>query len=162
MIPGLEERIKISVNKREDYTFYFNKDHVSIEITDTSLDKAYKICNELSKSYKIDNLKIDFNVVNENELIKDVNYYDFDYKYLDELSKNTKIKINYRVLCGGYVDYEDFRKLIYVVKDYRKTVNNKLLSPLEKLIVAYDLMKYYKYSESDNILDTYYKINKKG
>lgn len=149
------KKMNISVNEYYNYSFIFNKDHVSIEIQDTSLDKVYEICNLLSKSYKIDNLNINFNVIDEKELIKDVNYYDFDYKYLDELSKTTNIQVNYRFLCGGYVDYDDFRKLINVVKDYRKTVNNKLLSPLEKLTVAYDLMKYYQYSESENILDTY-------
>ncbi len=149
------ERVYISVNEFYKYNFYFNKDHVSIEITDISLDKVYEICKELSKSYKIDKLKIDFNVVDNNEIIKDVNYYDFDYEYLDELSKNTKIKINYRLLCGGFVDYNDFKELVLVIRNYRSMINKTKLSALEKLMMAYDIMKWYEYSESDKLTDTY-------
>ena len=45
--------------------------------------------------------------------------------------------------------------MIDKITEYRNLVNNYGLSPLEKLMRAYDIMKEYKYKESDKIIDTY-------
>ena len=80
--------------------------------------------------------------------VRDVNnLYSNDYSFLDKLQKSTEI-----VIDNGHVDdltYEEFQSQIEGIKWYKEMIKQSDLSPLEKLIFAYDIMKTFPYREKE-------------
>ena len=77
----------------------------------------------------------------------DKNYYNKDISSLESISNKVEISINY----GDYLDasYEDFKGLLESVKWYRKIISESNLSSVEKVMFAFDILKTFKYNESD-------------
>lgn len=96
-----------------------------------------KIYNYLkNKGYKIDNVVVSIG--------NTIDIYNYDYSFLDSLAKETKL-----LICNNnfeQVEYNDFKSQIEGIKWYRSLINNLDLSPLEKLIYAYDIMKTFPYN----------------
>lgn len=73
------------------------------------------------------------------------NYYDIDYAELDKLSKKINLEARYSIIEKG--SYEQFRTMIEGIKWYRNIINESNLSPVEKVAMAYDIMKTFQYKE---------------
>ena len=139
-----KERLKkeIQINTKEDNEYIIRfKDEYTIEsiyITSNNINDANKFYNYLTnKGYKINNIYI--NTV-------DINYYDIDIYICKQLSKNTNLYFNY----ANYntASYEEFKGLIESLKWYRQIIIESNLSPVEKLMYAFDIMKTFAYKES--------------
>lgn len=96
-----------------------------------------KIYNYLkNKGYKIDNVVVSIG--------NTIDIYNYDYSFLDSIVQETKL-----LVCNNnfeQVEYNDFKSQIEGIKWYRSLINNPDLSPLEKLIYAYDIMKSFPYN----------------
>ena len=122
----------------------------NITIMSKDLNKANDLYNYfVSKGYDIENVNISI-IYRDGELFnkKKMNYSDYDYSTLDELSKKVNINVNYDSITKG--SYEEFKGLVESVKWYRNIIKDYPLSPLERLAFAYDIMKTFKYNESKN------------
>lgn len=83
--------------------------------------------------------------------MKDTNYYDKDISCLDDVSRKTKLSINYGEVMAA--SYEEFKSLLESVKWYRKIINDSDLSPVEKVMFAFDILKTFKYNESSTDME---------
>jgi len=90
-----------------------------------------------NKGYKVEKVTVNIGST--------IDIYNYDYSYLDKLAKETKISITNRFF--EEVEYEEFKSQIEGIKWYRSLINNSDLSPLEKLIYAYDIMKSFPYNK---------------
>ena len=150
-------KLHIKLNNKCEYEIIFNGKDINLDIKDYDLEETLKLYDSLkSQGYNIKNINLSFCIVTDENLLNGVNYYNYDYSKLDEINKNgTSIKIKYSSKCQNHIPYKNFRFMIDKITEYRNLVNNYGLSPLEKLMRAYDIMKEYKYKESDKIIDTY-------
>lgn len=137
-----DERFKNVVNimlaNGNNYKIELNEDKsVIITLKSNSTKDIEKIYNFLIKSgYTVREIK--WNLVDEN-------YYDLDISALEKLAKKVSISINY----GKYdASFEDFKGLIECVRFYRNMINDSNLSPTEKVMFAYDILKTFPYQES--------------
>ena len=137
----LPSKIKIA-RKKYDYLYsiIIDGNNVTIRVSDSTLDNVEGLCNFFTKSgYKVGKLVMDVRDVN--------NLYSNDYSFLDKLQKSTEI-----VIDNGHVDdltYEEFQSQIEGIKWYKEMIKQSDLSPLEKLIFAYDIMKTFPYREKE-------------
>ena len=105
------------------------------------------------------NIKVDGN---EELLLKTYNYLSSKYKINKCVYKNKSIlnhgidklniinnecdlKIIYDI---EEVNYDEYKGLYETIKYYRKLINENNLSPVEKVMYAYDIMKTFPYNES--------------
>ncbi len=143
----LKDDILIESNKYK-YAIKFDKDKNSYQIeveSDNSLD-VNKIVNYMfNKGLSVGKVLWKMN---------DTNYYDKDISSLEDISKLTELFINYDSFLDA--SYEDFRGLLESVKWYRKIISDSNLSPVEKVMYAFDILKTFRYNESDeNKNDSY-------
>ena len=136
----LKKEIQITTKEDNEYIIRFEDNNTieSIYITSNNINDANKFYNYLTnKGYKINNIYI--NTV-------DINYYDIDIYVCKQLSKYTNLYFNY----ANYntASYEDFKGLIESLKWYRQIITESNLSPAEKLMYAFDIMKTFAYKES--------------
>lgn len=111
-----------------------------LEYTAKSLKEILSVYELLSDAgYNIEHYEV--NVVNANKYRTD-----FDYEKLSKLTNKTKLDINY----DGYVcSCEEFIPLVETIKWYRELLDSGNLSPVEKLMQAYDIVKSLNYDEED-------------
>ena len=111
-----------------------------LEYTAKSLEEILSVYELLSDAgYNIEHYEV--NVVNANKYRTD-----FDYEKLSKLTNKTKLDINY----DGYVcSCEEFIPLVETIKWYRELLDSGNLSPVEKLMQAYDIVKSLNYDEED-------------
>ena len=64
---------------------------------------------------------------------------------LDIINNECDLKIIYDI---NEVDYEEYKGLYETIKYYRMLINENNLSPVEKVMYAYDIMKTFPYNES--------------
>ncbi len=134
------------------YTIDFNNKDVSLNIKDGNLDNVILFYDELKRlGYNVKKINIDYNVINENNIkfTESYNFYDYDYTKLDEISKNTEINIIYAFLDSRSVNYKDYRVMVDKINEDRKFIKNEELSPLEKLLIAYDRVKRFEYNDGN-------------
>lgn len=88
---------------------------------------------------------LDVTLVLENKTNSDIELLEY---YLDDFN----ISIDY----GEYIkaSYEDFVSMRATIDWYKEIVTVNDLSPFEKLIFAYDIMKTFTYKEGDNLEDS--------
>ena len=123
------------------YEIEFDKEKKSYNIKVKSDDVSYvsRIVNYMSnKGISVDSVLWK---------MKDKNYYDKDLSCLEDISKKVELSINY----GDYLDasYEEFRGLLESVKWYRKIISDSNLSSVEKVMFAFDILKTFRYNESE-------------
>lgn len=75
-------------------------------------------------------------------------YMDKDLSALDKLSKESEVRIRYEYQNTS--TYEEFKALTESMKWYRQIIKDYPLSPVEKLAFAYDILKTFKYNETEN------------
>lgn len=143
------EKIRI-VSNENSYTFTIKDNKVTISIYNPNMNVAKNLCDYFAaKKIEVENV----NILLSNGK-KNINYFDYDYSVLDNLSKKVNIQIRYDLTTTA--DYEDFRSLCECIKWYRKIITDYELSPVEKLTVAYDILKTFEYNEtkSEDLLES--------
>lgn len=138
---------KIKLSDNSTFDIYLAKNNIinELNVETDNLDNINKIFDILTlKGYKID--KINYN-------LNDKKYYKKDLNCLENLSHNTNLYIKYsQIDCALY---SEFVGLQQTVKWTTKIINDTKLSPVEKLMFAFDVMKTFKYNESQkNIMDS--------
>ena len=135
-------------SKRSFYDKLFNKNIIQEEI---EKDTIYDIS---INSYDLDNNKIKrlFKLcenININKLVIDIyssDYWDNDFSFLEELDSKFNLSLKY----GGYekVTLEEFKSLVYSINWYKEIINESDLSPVEKVMFAFDIVKSFKYKDN--------------
>ena len=110
-----------------------------IQTTDRNATNMYLLANYL-KSRGI--------IINRIELnVERIDYTQIDYNPLNIVASTYDLKINYENY--PLAEFEDFKNMVETIKWYRSMIIDFDLSPVEKLMFAYDIMKTFKYHEND-------------
>jgi len=120
---------------------------------------------KLSLSVKLDDMskvKQLYDVITKNQIPMDEvsiniseysNKYDedFDMEFLRKISEMCDLSINYCGFDSFSSNYEEWKDLRESIKWYRKLITSYDLSPVEKVMYAYDLMKSIPYRNANKI-----------
>lgn len=123
--------------------------------------KTNLVNGKLSLSVKLDDMskvKQLYDVITKNQIpIDEVNINiseysnkydeDFDMEFLRRISEICDLSINYCSLDSFSCNYEEWKGLRESIKWYRKLITSYDLSPVEKVMYAYDLMKSIPYKD---------------
>lgn len=101
---------------------------------------------DIEKSFQIFE-KNDYKVSNFKVSLINVNKYRTDYEILRKISKKTNLIIGYSDLFE--CNYEEFESLVESVKWYRELIDSNDLSPVEKLLYGYDIVKSFTYNDEN-------------
>ena len=128
------------------YGVHYSKSSNSYVVFVTSKDSKYV---NLIVSYMTRNGK---NISDVVWYMTDDNYYDKDFSNLEEVDKQTRLFVNY----GEYlnVSYSDFKSLYEAVSWYRKIISDGNLSPCEKVMFVYDIVKSFRYRDDPSDKDS--------
>jgi len=136
----LKQSTKIKLNDGSFFDIFLKeyKCIENIEIETNDINNIIYLFNILVKNgYKVE--KITYAI---NSKI----YYDKDFSALKNIASNTNLYIEYGHL--DYAIYDEFIGLQETIKWITQIINNTNLSPVEKLMFAFDFMKTFKYNES--------------
>lgn len=140
---GIEEILIEDYNKKE-YKINIEKNNTVNLIVNTPIEalKFYNYFN--NKGITVDTIKIK---------LDDKNKYGLDYGVLEDLNKKVKLKLSYE---NGISDatLEEFTSLQESIKWYRKLITDANLSPTEKLMYVYDILKTFEYKSSEECYDS--------
>jgi hypothetical protein len=135
----------ISILESEDLSNY-----ESIIINDIyTIDMRKKIiqttdCNAININLLANYLKSIGIIIERIELnVEKIDYTKIDYNPLNTIASTYDLKINYENY--PLAEFEDFKNMVETIKWYRSMIMDFDLSPLEKLMFAYDIMKTFKY-----------------
>ena len=133
----------ISVAKErygDDYVIENDGGIFRITIKDNTLKNLQPLCEYfISQGYNITELVVD--IKNASDI------YSYDYRYLDKLQKSINVTIDTPHV--GLISYEEFRSQVEGIKWFKELISQSDLSPFEKLIYAYDIMKTFPYREKE-------------
>lgn len=138
----IKKTTKIKLNDDSFIDIRLKEDKVieNINIETNNINNIIQIFNILTKKeYKIEKITYD---------IKDKTYYDKDFSSLGSVANNTNLYIKYGEI--DYSIYDEFIGLQETIKWITQIINDTNLSPVEKLMFAFDFMKTFKYNESPN------------
>ena len=79
--------------------------------------------------------------------VENMDYLNMDLSIYEKLAKETNLTFDYGNI-GGSANLEEFKGLIASLNWYRNLINESNLSPAEKVMFAYDIMKTFAYNES--------------
>lgn len=165
-----EELNNINLKENTDFTLTTLNTKVNVTIVDNDIALEFnnnemedikKVYNYfVNKGYNIELLTTKF--PNKGYHIR---YVEANYDFLDKISPSTKILIKFSK--EEYVNYEEYRTFIENIKWYKKIINEFNLSPAEKVLFAYDILKTYDYTkenkgEDQTISRTSYKVINSG
>ena len=131
------------------YEIKINDNNVDVYFKDVNINNVDDFYNFLiKKGFNVNSITMNLYLFKHDSSEEKVKYTDFDYSKIDKLNEKTKIIIAY----DGYsnCDYSEFKGLVESVKWYKKIITDYDLSPLEKLLFAYDIMKTFPYNENEN------------
>lgn len=137
----IPSEINISRQKyRSAYLIKINDGNVSIKVSDNTIDNVESLYHFFTKNgYNVKKILLDLKNIDD--------LYSKNYSFLNNLKKDTEI-----IIDNGHVDYltcEEFQSQIEGIKWYREIIKQSDLSPFEKLIFAYDIMKTFPYREKE-------------
>lgn len=145
--PKLKKIVRLSsISSIYDIKFKKDKEIEQIVFKGESYDKVISVYNDLqAKGYSIEKVVYQFT---------DNNYYNFDTSNFEELSKQCNLSFRYDE-STNYNDtsYNDFINLQMCINWYRKLILDYNLSPCEKLMFAYDILKTFEYHEENEKMD---------
>lgn len=138
----IKKTTKIKLNDGSFIDIYLKEDNIidNIKVETNNTNNITYIFDFLTKKgYKIEKITYD---------IKDKTYYDKDFSSLESVASNTNLYIKYGPT--DYAIYDEFAGLQETIKWTTQIINGTNLSPVEKLMFAFDFMKTFKYNESLN------------
>ncbi len=136
----LKSEVVLKTSKDNKYLVKFSdkKTIESINIKSKDVTSVNKFYNYLiNKGYKINSICYD--VIN-------MDYINMDLSIYEDISKNTNLLFKYEDIRTS--NYEEFKGLIESLKWYKSLIINSNLSPVEKTMFAFDIMKTFSYNES--------------
>lgn len=136
-IKTIEDQFKIIIN---------NDEKIIERITITSENLEY--ANSFYNYFKSHEYQVNEVIINLSD-----RKYDKDYNVLKELSTKTNLKFSYSDSVSD-ATYDEFMPLLESVKWYRSLINENNLSPTEKVMYAYDILKTFKYKKSEKSYDS--------
>lgn len=134
--------VNINTSNGSLYKIKFIDDNsLDIYVNSKDVDDVNKFYNYLSnKGYKINS--ICYNV-------SKLNYLNIDLSLYDSVASKTNLTFDYGTPLSA--NYEEFKGLVESLKWYRSIINSSNLSPTEKVMFAFDIMKTFAYNESQSI-----------
>ena len=152
----------------DDITVYeSNKINVDNKILDKNIKAIlYRIKNTFFKNTNINDINVNF-IINDDDAINEKDIYDFikenknlnidfgvsNYKRLIDNLKDGEypyLKINFKN-SDKSIPYAEFHKMFLMLNRIIQFINHYNLSPLEKVLLVYDIVKSNKYKrESQN------------
>ncbi len=108
----------------------------------TAVTNIYDIKEASTKALEKGATKLIVDVSSANKYAEDV-----DYAFLDSIP--LELNFNYDTLSSYTASKEDYLNLVEAIKWYRQLLTNYNLSPVEKLLLAYDITKTFKYSKEN-------------
>ena len=137
---NIQEYERININDKDNNLYSINLSNNTMEVNDINYDNIIEII-KLFNSKNINFNKIEINVEN-------VDYTAFDYEKLTSVINTDNIIFRYESVSKA--TYEDFISLVEAIKWYRQLIADYDLSPVEKLMYAYDIMKTFAYKENED------------
>lgn len=126
--------ISFDENENNEIEIDFISDK-EVDIKVSSNEELFlKTYNYLSSRYKINKC-----------VYKNMSILNYSTDKLDIINNECDLKIIYDI---NEVDYEEYKGLYETIKYYRMLINENNLSPVEKVMYAYDIMKTFPYNES--------------
>lgn len=136
-----KNKVNIKTSNGSQYTIKFLDDN-SLDISISSMDvkDVNRFYNYLTnKGYKVNSICYD---------VENMDYLDMDLSSYEEVAKSTNLMFDYGLSVNS--SFEEFKGLVASLKWYREIINNSNLSPAEKIMFAFDIMKTFSYNESQN------------
>lgn len=135
-----KDKISIKTHDNSKYTINFLNDKlVDVSIDSNKLGNINKFYNYLlNNGYQINSVCIN---------VENIDYLSMNLSIYEEMSKETNLTFDYG--CGGpHPDLEEFKGLLASLNWYRNLIDVENLSPTEKVMFAFDIMKTFVYNES--------------
>lgn len=126
-------KVNIYENDNEIEINFINDKEINIKVNGNE-DLLLRTYNYLSSKYKINKC-----------VYKNSSILNHGIDKLDIINNECDLKIIYDI---EEVNYEEYKGLYEAVKYYRRLINENNLSPVEKVMYAYDIMKTFPYNES--------------
>lgn len=120
---------------------FIDDNSLDIYVNSNDVSDVNKFYNYLSnKGYKINS--ICYNV-------SKLNYLNIDLSLYESIASKTNLTFDYGTPISA--NYDEFKGLVESLKWYRGIINSSNLSPTEKVMFAFDIMKTFAYNESQSI-----------
>ena len=136
-----KDRTIIRTQDSSRYTINFLNDKlVDVSIDSNKLGDIDKFYNYLvNKEYQVNSVCIN---------VGKMEYLNMDLSRYEKLAKETNLTFDYGA-GGNPANLEEFKGLVASLNWYRKLIKEANLSPAEKVMFAFDIMKTFAYNESD-------------
>lgn len=134
------KEIQIKTEKNDKYELKFLNDKlIDVSIDSRDLGDIYKFYNYLvNKGYQVNSICVN---------VENMDYLNIDLSRYEKLAKETNLTFDYGV--GLHSNFEEFKGLKASLNWYRNLINEANLSPAEKVMFAFDIMKTFQYNESN-------------
>ncbi len=141
VINGNKNEIMLSLLTKDGWFNFSFKDGI-IKDSEISVDNL----DDILEYYNVFRIS-GYNVVNFNVRLDFVDKYreDFDYEKLRRISKS--VKLNFIYSENHKASFEEFYSMVESVRWYKSLINEGDLSPVEKLMYAYDIVKGFPFSD---------------
>lgn len=136
-----KDKIVIKTQDSSKYTInVLNDELVDVSIDSNKLGDIDKFYNYLlNKGYQVNSICIN---------VEKMDYLNIDLSRYEKLAKETNLTFDYGNI-GDPANLEEFKGLVASLNWYRNLIKAANLSPAEKVMFAYDIMKTFAYNESN-------------
>ena len=131
---------RIYVNGKNCNIYTINTEKNTLEINNPDINNTIEILNIInSKGIELSSVEIN---------VENIDYTNYDYEKLKNIIDCSKIIFKYETVSK--TKYDDFASLVEAIRWYRRLIADYDLSPVEKLMYAYDIMKTFEYRENED------------
>lgn len=139
-----EKKDKIIIRTQDSSRYTIN--FLNGKLVDVSIDSNDLIDATRFYSYLVNNgCQVNSICVN----VEKIDYLNMDLSRYEKLAKETNLTFDYGV-GGDPANLEEFKGLVASLNWYRNLIKEANLSPTEKVMFAYDIMKTFSYNESNS------------
>lgn len=118
---------------------FLNDKLIDVSINSKNLGDINKFYSYLvNNGYQVNSIGVN---------VENMDYLNMDLSIYEKLAKETNLTFDYGNI-GAPANLEEFKGLIASLNWYRNLINESNLSPAEKVMFAYDIMKTFAYNES--------------
>lgn len=139
-----EKKDKIIIRTQDSSRYTIN--FLNGKLVDVSIDSNDLIDATRFYSYLVNNgCQVNSVCIN----VEKIDYLNMDLSRYEKLAKETNLTFDYGV-GGDPANLEEFKGLVASLNWYRNLIKEANLSPTEKVMFAYDIMKTFSYNESNS------------